>query len=78
MATSLQGLKKGETILAYVSEVLPDHWLIMNYEGQLVRVLNQSGHNYKVNDPIKLMVKNTSPVEFQIFYRAARSIDRFA
>lgn len=67
----------GQLIQAKVIENLSSTTLVVDIQGSLFRVRNQSGHYWKAGDEISLKVTALNPIEFQIL-TAVRGFDRFA
>lgn len=60
-------LQKGQILQAQVEEVLSSTETICAFNGNLVRIRNQSGMIFKKGQPIKLQVMSVNPVLFQIY-----------
>ena len=74
---SLQ-LRKGQKIFVRVSDVLSLHAVIVEYQGQLLRVVNETGDHLMKGQALTLEVTNESPLLFRIQSRdRSRSFDRF-
>lgn len=73
----MRNLKFGEHILATVEEVLPESALIVSVEGELFRVVNETGLKVKNGDQLKLTVTQVNPTLFKLQKYESSKIDRF-
>lgn len=64
-------LKIGETITVTIKEVLDDSYLIVSLEGHLLRIHNETGQSFELEEQIKLRVRTIRPLSF----RWAQSVD---
>lgn len=62
----LSGLNIGDPVVGKVVENLPDFELIISFNGDLLRVQNESGRTLRVGDHVTLTVKAIQPLQFQL------------
>ena len=74
----VRDLQLGDQIKATVEEVLPEAALIVSVEGELFRVLNDTGLQLKSKDTLKMTVVNLNPTLFRLQKYDQKKIDRFA
>ena len=79
MRTDLAGLKKGDVIVAKVSEKLSAYEYIVSIEGQLIQVQNQTLNQFSVGSSVQLIVSAVKPLQLQLLgsrdRRSGRSLD---
>ena len=76
-AESLQ-LRKGQKLSVRISDVLSLHAVIVEFQGQLFRVTNETGDHLMKGQFLTLEVTSESPLLFRIQSRdRSRSFDRF-
>lgn len=66
MRTELAGLKKGDVIVATVSEKLSAYEYIVSIEGQLIQVQNQTLKQFEVGNSVSLLVAGVKPLQLQL------------
>ncbi len=71
----VQGLQFGDVIEAHVSEVLSENEVIMSFQGDLLRVQNQSRQRLEVGQKLNCRVNAVNPLSFQIM-QSSFKIDR--
>ncbi len=76
MATQFEYLL-GQLLVAKVVEIISPEVLVVEISGKLFRVINQTGHVWRLNESIPLRVSAINPPEFQI-HGHKRGFDRFA
>lgn len=62
----MRNLKLGDQIRAYVEEVLPESALIVSVEGELFRVMNETGQKLKAKDRLTMTVVAVNPMMFKM------------
>lgn len=65
-------LKKGDTVRAEVRECLRDGYLIVNFEGDLLNVRNQTHRPLVAGDVISLQVISAEPLTFKMIREPER------
>ncbi len=65
----ITNLKVGETLKGQVTEHLPGHELLIGFQGDLLRVVNETGRSFSVGDPVWLIVRAINPIRFQLLDR---------
>ena len=70
-------LKLGEQIRAVVEEVLPEDALIVSIDGELYRVMNESGIRLKNKDRLTMTVVAINPMMFKMQKYEERRFERF-
>jgi hypothetical protein len=68
-------LQRGQRIKGRVVEVQLGNHLLVSFQGKLVRVINNTERNFKVDDILDLQVQSLQPLEFKIYQRSV-SFDR--
>ena len=63
--SNFNNLRVGQKIRLKVVEVHPD-WVIVSYNGQLLRVANKTNKKFPLNGNIELLVKKVAPIEFAL------------
>ena len=71
-------LKIGEEIKVTVEEVMTSGALIVNAEGYLFRVTNESDEKFKAGQLVTLTVRGLNPLLFSIQSRPRLQFERFA
>jgi hypothetical protein len=72
--------REGQSLQAYVEEVLSSDYFIASLKGMLFRVRNESNKHFQEGDEIHLIVHSEKPLELHLdprFYNK-RSFERFA
>ncbi len=59
-------MRLGDVVQAKVIEVVEDNSLILSFQGKLLRVLNQTGCKYKVDEKVRLQISRLQPLEFKL------------
>lgn len=71
----------GDRVIAEVEELIANYELIVSYQGQLLRVKNSSGVEFKKGDKLDLIVYRIDPIELRLHSKeinyGPRSLDRF-
>lgn len=62
----MRNLKLGDQIQAVVEEVLPESALIVSIEGELFRVLNETGQKLKAKDRLTMTAVAVNPLMFKM------------
>ena len=63
----LKSLIKGQILHSTVEEKQSDLGILCNFNGQLLRISNYTGKAFEKGQAVRLQVKSTDPLEFQIF-----------
>lgn len=66
MRTDLAGLKKGDVIVAKVSEKLSSYEYIVSISGQLIQVQNRTLKQFEVGSSVSLFVSQVKPLQLQL------------
>ena len=66
MKFTIPNLKLGETIKGIVDDVLPGNELLINFNGDLIRVSNETRKPVKRGQLIELIVTAVSPLQFRL------------
>ena len=66
MKQSLRGLQIGQSVRAKVTELLPGDDLLISFDGDLLRVHNETRRALRVGDEVVLIVKAVRPLRFQL------------
>lgn len=75
MKETLQSLRLHQRIKARVVETQIGGMLVVQFNDDLIRVLNTSGKNFKVGEQLDLLVTGIKPVEFKLYQRS-QNFDR--
>ncbi|WP_413559880.1 hypothetical protein [Bdellovibrio sp. HCB209] len=69
MATQafLKSLTKGQILHSVVEEKQSGVDVLCNFQGSLLRIVNHTGQPMEKGQSVRLQVKCTDPLEFQIF-----------
>ena len=67
MKFTIPKLKVGDVVNADVVEVLGSDTLIVSFNGDLVRVANESPRHFEKGHRIPLQVATTRPLSFKLF-----------
>lgn len=62
----LRNLKVGESLHGRVEEMLANGEILINFEGDLLRVQNQTDRRFQTGDFVKLIIKAVNPIRFQL------------
>jgi hypothetical protein len=73
---TLFSLKIGDQILAQVHEVLDAREIIFSFDGDLLRVVNDTGRAFKAGEEAVLYVSGINPLQFR-FTEKTKSARRF-
>jgi hypothetical protein len=63
---ALRGLRVGESVFARIAELLPGDELLISFDGDLLRVHNETRRALRVGDEVTLIVKAVKPLRFQL------------
>jgi hypothetical protein len=71
----------GESLSGKVMEILPLSELLISFDGELQRVVNHTGQNFKPGDKVLLLVRALQPLRLQLMpslaeQRRRRILDR--
>lgn len=66
MKPILHSLKVGQKVWATVEEVLAQNEILVNFQGDLLRVSNQTSRSLRPGQRIQLSVTAVSPLGFQL------------
>lgn len=77
MKNVLPHLKPNQKVWALIEEVLSED-LIVSFQGDLIRVANQSGRRFRPGQRIQLLVTSVAPLGFKLldFRQEGRIISR--
>jgi hypothetical protein len=70
MKQIIANLKLHDKVWATVEEILAQNDIIVNFQGDLIRVNNVSGRRFRPGQRIQLKVSSTHPLGFQLLDRA--------
>jgi hypothetical protein len=70
--------REGERLQAKVEEVLAGNELVVIYDGQYLRVINDSGRKFQPGHLLHLIVVGVSPLKLQLYSQYMKKFDRFA
>ena len=73
MKPYLKNLRLGQRVWALVEENIAQGEVIINFSGDLVRVLNQSLRPLRVGQRVLLQVEAISPIQLRLINKAAES-----
>ena len=73
MKPSILSLKKGQRLWAIVEETIAGNELIINFSGDLLRVLNSSVRNFRAGERVQLEVETLSPLQLKLVAARSRS-----
>lgn len=62
----LRNLKVGESLKGCVEEMHPNGEILISFQGDLLRVQNQTGRRFHLGDSVQLIVKAVNPLRFQL------------
>lgn len=62
----IPNLKMGQKVWATIEEILDANEMIVNFDGDLLRVGNQSQRNFRVGQRIQLNVESLNPLQFKL------------
>lgn len=63
----MHSLEKGRILTAVVEDISSTTGILLNFNGDLLRISNLTGQQIEKGQTLKLQVKSTAPLEFQIF-----------
>jgi hypothetical protein len=66
MKQSLKNVRVGDLILAVVVERASARDLIVSFDGDLLRINNQTGQTFRLGDQVELVVVTVRPLSFQL------------
>jgi hypothetical protein len=64
--TDLAGLRKGDVVVASVSEQLSSYEYIVSISGQLIQVQNHTLQQFAVGSSVELLVTGVKPLQLQL------------
>ena len=70
MKLALSQLKIGQELVAQISECFADGDVIVAFQGDLIRVKNQTSKRFQPGDRIPLKVVGLQPIAFQYVVKA--------
>jgi hypothetical protein len=71
MKAVISNLKLGESLGGTISEVLPGGDVLISFNGDLLRVHNDTTRLLKVGDPVTVIVRAIKPLRFQLIDQRA-------
>lgn len=66
MKLRISALKIGQKVWATCEEVRSNSEILVNFEGDLLRVQNLSGRTLRVGQRLQLLVESTAPLQFRL------------
>ncbi len=69
-------LRRGERIEGRVEEIQAHGELLVNFQGDLLRVSNESHLNLKPGEVVQLEVTATAPLRFQVIFHGRSKLGR--
>lgn len=66
MKPNIQALKARQKVWATVEEVLDESEILVNFDGDLLRVSNQSSRHFRTGQRIQLLVESIRPLQFRL------------
>ena len=80
MKPTLRSLRKGQEVWAVVEENLARDEVLINFNGDLVRVQNKTERIFRVGQRVLLQVRSVEPLKFSLItrlsqHRASSAID---
>ncbi len=66
MKPTVSSLKQGQKVWATIEEVLDANQLLVNFEGDLLRVNNQAMRRFRQGQRIQLNVVGITPLSFKL------------
>ncbi len=66
MKTNIPLLRMGQKVWATVEEILDDKEILINFDGDLLRIANKSSRRFRTGQRIQLHVESTSPLHFRL------------
>jgi hypothetical protein len=66
MKPRISSLKLGQKVWATCEEVRPNQEILVNFEGDLLRVQNHSSRQLRVGQRLQLHVESTHPLKFRL------------
>lgn len=76
MRTDLAGLKKGDAVVAIVSEKLSAYEYLVSIDGQLIQVQNRTLKQFEIGSAVNLLVSGVKPLQLQLFISRDRGSGR--
>lgn len=73
MKPVLRSLRPGQTVWAVVDEVIALGEIVVNFNGDLLRVKNESDRIFRVGTRIRLQVESVYPLAFKVLSNKPRS-----
>jgi hypothetical protein len=77
MKKQIANLKVGEVVQVSVEDITSSQALIVNYRGELFRVLNQTRTPFKIGANLSLIVRSIHPLEFRLNDNSDSQCGRF-
>jgi len=74
MKPHIRSLKTGVQVWALVEECLEGNEVVINYNGDLIRVVNESSKIFRVGERVQLRVMAVQPLEFKILTLGSRFV----
>ena len=65
-------LKAGQRVWAIVEETMAEGEVLINYNGDLVRVVNSTEKNFRSGERVQLEVEGLSPLRFKLVQLSPR------
>lgn len=80
MATQafFRSLKKGQVLRAKVEDISSITGILLNFDGDLLRISNLTGSMIAKGQMIQLQVRSVDPLEFQVFSVSSPRFERLA
>ena len=66
MKPNIYLLRSGQKVWATVEEILDDQEILVNFDGDLLRVGNRSSRRFRAGQRIQLHVESVSPLQFRL------------
>ena len=73
MNQALSSLKLGQRTEAKISDVLASGDVIVSFEGQLLRIYNQTNKKFSIGQRVELEVTGIKPLRFQLCERGFKA-----
>lgn len=71
MKPHLRSLRKDQTVWGVVEESIAQQEVIINFGGDLVRVANKTGRNFRMGQRVLLRIVALQPLEFKLITRTS-------
>lgn len=66
MKPNIEALRIGQKVWATVEETLDSHQILVNFDGDLLRVGNKAERNFRPGQRIQLHVESLHPLQFRL------------